>query len=100
MTFIAEDGARTVTNCTVCDRRKVYEMTATAVLDVVRSEWNEVVKTGETVTEDIVYHVVATSAELARAQFHHRWGSKYARHTLKSVKVLFCIDAEITTKDN
>lgn len=100
MTFIAAEGGRTVTNCTVYDRRKVYEMTASAILDEVYSAANEVHKTGRTVTQDIVYHVIAHSEDLARAQFNARWGSVYQRHTLTSVKVLFCIDAEITTGNN
>jgi hypothetical protein len=98
MTYIAEDGGRTVTNCFVHDRRKVYEMTASVVLDVVRSECNEVVKTGMTVTKDVVYHVIATSEDYARLLFQTRWGSEFQRHTLKSVKVLFCIDEEISTR--
>ena len=96
MTFIAEDGHRTVTNCSVYDRRKVYEITTSAVLDVCKSEFNEVVKTGETVIEKIVYHVLAESEELARAFYEKRWGSKFQRHTLIGIKVLFVIDGEIT----
>ncbi len=100
MTFIAEGGGRTVTNCSVYDRRKVYEIVASAVLDVVRSEWNEVHKTGDTVTEHIVYHIVATSEEFARALYQANWGSKFQRHTLLSIKPLFVLDGEISHNRN
>lgn len=94
MTFIAE-GGRTVTNGTVIDKRKVYEITTMAVLDVVKSEWNEVVKTGQQVTEKRIYHVIAESEELARAFYERRWGSPFQRHTLLGVALLFVIDGEI-----
>jgi hypothetical protein len=95
MTLIAEDGKRTVTNCSVYDRRKVYEVVTSAVLDVCRSEYNEVVKTGELVTEQIVYHIVAVNEDCARAFYKTRWGSEFQRHTLVSLKPLFVIDGEI-----
>ena len=102
MTFIAEDGRRTVTYGTVYGRRKVYEMTSIAVLDEVQSVWGtgEVQKTGRTVTENIVYHVVADSEDMARAFFKQRWGTEFQRHTLISVKVLFCIDGEINAEND
>lgn len=98
MTFIAEGGGRTVTNCTVSDARKVYAVTASVVLSVCRSEFNEVVLTGETVTEDRTYHVIAKSEALARLAYFERWGSEFQRHSLKSVEVLFVIDEEISTR--
>lgn len=99
MTFIAEDGVRTVTNGTVYDRRKLYEIKAGAILDEVQSVWGtgEVEKTGATVNEKRVYHVIATSEDLAVALFKQNWGSPFQRHTLLSVRVLFVIDAEIET---
>lgn len=100
MTFIAEGGGRTVTNCTVHDRRKVYELTTSAVLDECYSAMNEVHKTGRTVTETIVYHVIATSEDLARALFKQRWGGGFQRYTLLDVKPLFVIDEEISTRHN
>lgn len=100
MTFIAEGGGRTVTNCSAYDRRKVYEITTSVVLDVCRSEWNEVVRTGETVTEQIVYHVIAQDEDLARALFKRKWGSEFQRTTMISIKPLFVIDAEITAGHN
>lgn len=100
MTFFADGGilpnTRTVTNGSSYDRRKVYEIITSAVLDVVRSEWNEVVKTGETITEQITYHILAESEELARALYHRKWGSEFQRHTLISIKPLFVIDGEIS----
>jgi hypothetical protein len=100
MTFIAEGGGRTVTNCMVHDRRKVYEITTSVVLDVCKSEFNEVVKTGETVVEQRVYHIIAVSEEFARALYQARWGSKFQRHTLISIKPLFVIDAEVSHGNN
>lgn len=108
VTFIAAgsagpngEGGRTVTNCTVYDRRKVYEVTTSAVLDVCQSNMGgEVERTGETVTNTIVYHIIATSEDLARALFKDRWGSKFQRHTLINIKLLFCIDEEIVTRHN
>lgn len=97
MTFIAEGGGRTVTNGSVYGQRKVYEVTTSAVLNVCRCEYNEVVKTGEQVTEQIVYHVLADSEELATALYQKNWGSQYQRHTLISIKPLFVIDGEIST---
>jgi hypothetical protein len=98
MTFIAEGGGRTVTNCSTFDRQKVYEVVASVVLDVCRSEFNEVHKTGETVTEEITYHVMAESEELAHALYQKRWGSKFQRHTLISIKPLFVLDGEIKVR--
>jgi hypothetical protein len=95
MTYIAEGGGRTVTNCTVYDRRKVYEVVTSAVVDVVRCEMNEVVKTGQTVTEQIVYHIIAESEAFALALYKKQWGSEFQRHTLISIKPLFVIDGEI-----
>jgi hypothetical protein len=96
MTFIAEGGGRTVDNCFVHDRRKVYEVVASRVLDVCKSECNEVVKTGEQVTDQIVYHLIAESEELARALYERHYGSKFQRHTLISIKPLFVIDGEVS----
>jgi hypothetical protein len=98
MTFIAPDGARTVTNGSTYDARKVYEITASVVLDVIYSENNEVHRTGETKTEVRTYHVVATSEPLALALYYNRWGSAFQRHTLMTVTPLFVIDEEISTK--
>lgn len=95
MTLIAADGARTVTNCSVYDRRKVYEFTSSVILDVCKSEFNEVVKTGAKVTEQIVYHVIAESEELARELYQRNWGSEFQHHTLLGVKVLFVVDGEV-----
>lgn len=101
MTFIAESGGRTVTNGTVYGRRKVYELTTSAVLDVMQSNMGgEVEKTGQTVIETIVYHVIATSEDMARALYKERWGGEFQRYTLIGVKVLFCIDEEIKTWHN
>lgn len=101
MTFIAEGGGLTVTNCSVHGRRKVYEITASVVLDVGRSNGGgEVERTGETVTKTIVYHVIATSADLAHALYKERWDSEFQRHTLIDITVMFCIDEEITTRHN
>ncbi len=102
MTFIAEGGTRTVTNCTVYDRRKVYEITTSVVLDVVQSQYGtgEVERTGQTVVEDRIYHVIADSEEMARALYQARWGSPLQRHMLLGVKVLFVIDAEIKRENN
>lgn len=96
MTFIADGGGRTVTNCLVYDQRKVYEIVTSAVLNVCASEpGGEVNRTGETVTKQIVYHIVATSEEFARALYQQKWGSEFQRHTLISIKVLFVLDGEI-----
>lgn len=100
MTFISEGGGRTVRNCTVYDRRKVYEVTTSVVLDCVKCEYNEVVKTGQTVVEQVVYHVIAHSEELARALYYKRWGSEFQRHTLISIEPLFVIDGEINTRSD
>lgn len=100
MTFIAKDGGRTVTNCSVYDRRKVYEIVTSVVLDVCRSEWNEVVRTGEQVTEQVVYHVIAQDEDLAKALFKRKWGSEFQRTTMLSIKPLFVIDAEIAAENN
>lgn len=97
MAFIAEGGGRTVHNCTVYDARKLYEYTASVVLDVCQSNMGgEVEKTGATVVETRVYHVIATSEDLARALIKEKWGSKSQRHTLIGIKVLFTIDSEIS----
>lgn len=95
MTFIAEGGSRTVTDGSVFNRRKVYEIVTSAVLNVCKCEYNEVVNTGETVVEEIIYHVIATSEDLARALFKSLWGSEFQRHTLISIKPLFVIDGEL-----
>lgn len=96
MAFIAESGGRTVHNCTVYDARKVYEITTMALLDVCASHPSgEVEKTGEVVNEKRVYHVIATSDDLAHALFKEKWGSKFQRHTLIDIRPLFCIDGEI-----
>jgi hypothetical protein len=100
MTFIAEGGGRTVTNCMVHGRRKVYEITSIVVQDVCYSEANEVHKTGQQVTNKIVYHIIAESEELARALYQKQWGSEFQRHTLLNVMPLFCIDAEIVASHN
>jgi hypothetical protein len=97
MTFIDMSGNRTVTGCSPYDFRKVYAVTASVVLDVCRSEWNEVVKTGEQVTETRVYHIVAETPELALALYKKNRGSEFQRHTLISIEPLFCLDGEITT---
>lgn len=101
MTFIAEGGARTVTNCSVHGRRKVYEITCSVMLDVYAPHpGGEMEKTGQTVTETIVYHFIATSESLARVLFNDRWSGGFSRHTLVDVRVLFCIDEEISTGHN
>jgi len=102
MTFIAEDGGRTVNGGTIYDKRKVYEVTYIAVLDEVQSVWGtgEVERTGNTVIKDMTYHVIADSEELARALCTKRWGSEFLRHTLKSIKLLFVIDGEISIGNN
>ncbi len=100
MTFIAEGGGRTINNGSVFERRKVYEITASVVLDVGRSNgYGEVEKTGEQVTEQYVYHVLAESEDLARALYQTRWGSEFQRHTFIGIKTLFVIDAEIQTEN-
>lgn len=96
MTFIAEGGGRTVHNCFVHDMRKVYEVVSLVVQDVCYSECNEVHKTGEQVTNQIIYHIIAESEALARALYQQQWGSEFQRHTLVSIRPLFCIDAEIS----
>lgn len=97
MAFIAEGGGRTVHNCLVYDARKVYELTTSAVLDVYEQHpGGEMNKTGGTVVEPRVYHIIATSEDLARALFKEKWGSKFQRHMLANIRVLFCIDGEIS----
>jgi len=102
MTFIAEGGGRTVTNCGVYERRKVYEIKTVATLDEVASVYGtgEVEKTGNLVTQEIVYHVIADSDDMAIAFYKRRWGGEFQRHMLVSVKVLFCIDGEIGCENN
>lgn len=103
MTFInpAEPG-RTMHNGSVYGARKVYEVITSAVLDVVQSVYGtgEVEKTGQRVTEQRTYHIIADSEELARALYFKRWGSEFQRHTLISIKPLFVIDAEINYRNN
>jgi len=48
----------------------------------------------------MTYHVIADSEELARALCTKRWGSEFLRHTLKSIKLLFVIDGEISIGNN
>lgn len=97
MAFISEGGGRTVHNCMVHDARKVYELTTSAVLDVCQSNMGgEVEKTGSTTVMTRVYHIIATSEDMARALFKEKWGSKFQRHTLTNIRVLFCIDGEIS----
>ncbi len=99
MTLIAEGGARTLTNGTVYDRRKVYEITAIVVADVCRSNLGgEVERTGQTVTEPRVYHVLAKNDACARALYETNWGSEFQRHTLIAIKPLFVIDGEISNE--
>lgn len=102
MTFIAQGGSRTVTNGTVYDRRKVYEIVASATLDEVQSVWGtgEVERTGRKVTEDRTYHIVAVDEDLARALFEKHWGGEFQGHTLVSIRSLFVLDGEITTGHN
>lgn len=110
MTFIAPgsanadgEGGRIVTNCTVFDRRKVYEIVTHAVLDEVQSVHGtgEVERTGRTVGEQRVYHVIATSKALARAMYETEWRDRFrAPHTLISITALFVIDAEIVASRN
>jgi hypothetical protein len=110
VTFIAEgsagpngEGGRTVTNGTVYDRRKVYEITTSAELAEAQSEYGtgEVNRTGRFVTEQRVYHVIADSRAMAEALYVKHWGgphsSIFGGHTLVSIKPLFVIDGEITT---
>lgn len=97
MTYIDESGGRTVNNSTVYDKRKVYEITADAVLDVGQSNgYGEVERTGERVTKRHTYHIIAVSEELARALYETKWGSPYHRRTFISMKPLFVIDGEIS----
>lgn len=94
----AGGGGRTVTNGTVHDARKVYEIVASVVLDEYAPHpGGEMERTGVTVTEDRTYHVIARSEPLAMALYDNRWGNKFHRHTFKSIKLLFVIDEEITT---
>lgn len=98
MTFIAPDGGRTVTNGTVHDKRKVYEIIADAVLDEVKSVYGsgEVERTGRKVGEQRVYHVIAKSEDLARTVYEQDYANAFrAPHTLVSITPLFVIDGEI-----
>jgi hypothetical protein len=95
------EGGRTVTNCTVYDRRKVYEITTSADLAECQSDYGtgEVNRTGRFVTETRVYHVVADSLIMAEAFFNKEWGGPrspvFGGHTLINIKPLFVIDGEI-----
>jgi hypothetical protein len=97
MTFIAEGGGRTVTNGSVYDARKVYQVVANVVLDEVRSVYGtgEVEKTVKQVTEQRVYHFIAANEALARVLYDEKFASPSWRHTLISITPLFCIDGEI-----
>lgn len=97
MSHIAESGGRTVHNCMVYDARKVYEATLRTTRPVMQSEYGtgEVNPTGEWVTEDLVYHIVATSEALARALVAEKWGGMFHKATLTGIKVLFTLDGEI-----
>lgn len=100
MTFIAEGGGRTVTNGTVYDKRKVFEIVAEATLDEVQSVpfTGEVERTGRKITETRTYHMVAVDETLAGTLFAKNYSGE--RYRVISVKALFCIDGEITTGHN
>lgn len=100
MTHISPDGARTVTNGTVYDKRKVFEIEAVAVLDEVQSVYGtgEVERTGRKITETRTYHIIATDETLAGTLFAKQYSSD--RYRVTGVKALFVIDGEITTGYN
>lgn len=99
MSHIAEGGGRTVYNCTVYDARKLYEVTLHMDLPEVQSVYGtgEVERTGRIVTEDRVYHIVATSDAMARALVTEKWcGPHSPRAVILTLRVLFVIDGEIS----
>jgi hypothetical protein len=97
MSFIKPDGARTVYNCTAFDKRKVYEIDASATLVEVESVGaGEVERTGRYGTEGRTYHVVATSEALARALFADRYAPEC--FAVQTVTALFVIDEEIVAR--
>lgn len=95
--FDPEQPGRTVHNGSTYDERKVYEVTASALLDEVQSVYGtgEVEKTGRKINEVRVYHLIAKNEALARALFAQHYSAE--RYLVRTVRALFTIDGEIST---
>lgn len=95
-----EDGikGRTVDNGSIhsTDQRIVWEVRAVLRLPCTRSQYNEVVRTGEYVNEERVYHFLAPASEaLIRALWAERMRFNVEVIGEPTFKPLCCIDGEI-----